>query len=453
MIKETEGLRFLRLELEKFKNIDKKVIEIGGQSIIVMGKNGSGKSSLIQALMSPLDAKVVPSVPIKKGEERATVSVTIGGKINGEEKQYTVDMYFTPKNNSGRIVVTDQNGETVKSPATFIKTLLGNYSFDVMKWLNDPKAKKLETIKNLTGCGKQIDLINKEIKEKADIKKAKKARAEEIEAVMKNHQYSQEEIDKYSEPIKTEELQNLLTQVSQNQKTWDEFKVKVDGLKNSKDNSFSQIKYVVDEISKKEQEIIKLQNELVSLKTRHVEMNNAIIEIDSKISKGEEWLNNNKRPDSNAIIQKMNDAAAHNENHSMINNLAEKQREMLAAKQDVGKIDIEINTLENNRSKIISESQLPVQGLTFTDDEILLDNVPLEEGQINTARLFDVGVEVAMALNPGLKTIFLHDGSLFDKENLKIIVDKIEAKGYQAIVEVVSEDESLEVKFTEEQLS
>jgi dihydrodipicolinate synthase/N-acetylneuraminate lyase len=63
-----------------------------------------------------------------------------------------------------------------------------------------------------------------------------------------------------------------------------------------------------------------------------------------------------------------------------------------------------------------------------------------------------VGVDIAMALNPGLKTIFLHDGSLMDHEALKTIVKKIENNGFQAIIECVSESEDVEVRFTETEL-
>lgn len=125
---------------------------------------------------------------------------------------------------------------------------------------------------------------------------------------------------------------------------------------------------------------------------------------------------------------------------------------MLTAKGELDKIAEDVEKKEKERNKIISGSQLPIKGLSFDDAEIFLDGLPLEEGQINTARLFDVGVDIAMAMNPGLRTIFLHDASLFDREALKVIVDKIENKGYQVVAEIVGESEEIEVKFTETEL-
>jgi predicted hydrocarbon binding protein len=128
---------------------------------------------------------------------------------------------------------------------------------------------------------------------------------------------------------------------------------------------------------------------------------------------------------------------------------SEKQKEMMSLKKKIMDHDADIEKLENKKSEEIKKSQLPVEGLTFTEDNIFINGLPLEAEQINKAALFDIGVEIAMAINPNLKTIFLHDGSLFDKEHLKSVIHKIEERGYQAIVELVSEDNDVVIKFTE----
>lgn len=441
-----EGLKFIHLELQNFKNIDKKVIDIGGRSIMLLGRNGSGKSSLIQALMSPLDTKVIPTEPIKKGEERATISVKIAGHLGDGHKEYVLDSYFTPQNGKGRLVVTNEKGETVKSPATFVKSLIGNVSLDPMKWLSDPKAKRLETIKNLTGCGKAIDIINIEIRKKSEDKKFKKQRAEELEAIMKNHEYSKEEIDRYSKPVDTSVLQQELAGIAGNQQKWDTVNNRVNTFKQAVNNSTAAIERAYQEIEKLKK-AIEYQEQIITVESAENSKN-----LDN-IQKGEAWLANTPRPTIDAVNARMGEAIKHNENCNRISRLAEQNREMLNAKREVDTILTEIESLEKDRSDLISKSQLPIQGFTFTDDEMFLDGIPMEEGQINSARLIDVGVDIAMALNPNLKVIFLHDGSLFDRDSLRAIVNKIEAKGYQAIIEMVDyEGGDLEVKFTEEEL-
>ena len=441
-----EGLKSLHLELENFKNIEKKVIDIGGRSLIFLGKNNSGKSTLIQAMLSPMDTKVLPSEPIKKGEERARISHKIGGIMDGEEKEYTLDLYFTPSTNKGRLVVTNEKGDIQKSPATFVKGLIGNVSFDVTKWLNDEKAKKLKTIKELTGCSEKIDIIEMQIDEKKSAMKFKKQRAEELEATLKNHEFAKGEIEKFSEPIDISPIQQELLNISQKQSQWD-------GIKNQVAGFEKDVESCIDKINKASVEIDRLKQEINRQNTLIQEYTAEADKINSNIQKGKEWMAKFERPSIDEVNSRLSESIVHNEKSSRISSLSNQHKEMITAKVECDNIKIEVDKLLAQRNEIISSSQLPIEGLGFTNDEIYINGLPLEEGQINTATLFKIGVQVAMALNPKLKVIFLHDGSLFDKDGLRDIVSLIEENGYQAVIEMVDyEGGDLEVKFTETEL-
>lgn len=455
-----EGLRFISAEAEKFKNLGTIHIDIGGRSILVIGKNEAGKSSFIQLLTGSANSKNLPSEPIQTGEEKAKTSVKIGGNINGQWKEYVVDMYFTPKNKSGRLVVTNENGENVPSPATFIKSLIGNVSFDVMGWMSQSKEKKLQILKTLTGCGDQIDTLTFQIKEAKNSKKAKLDRAEELSAILNNKRYNPEEIDRYSNPIDMAPLLEESNAVSNNIATYSQVENKINTLNSEIQNCINQANSSNEKISFANNEINRLLQEVERQKSiianEENNINNQKAAIDEKqitIGKCNEWLSTRERPSSESINNRIAEATKHNEHCNNIGILGQQHREMTKCKGEAEEFDATLKKLEKERSDIISKSQLPIKGLSFTDEEILLDGVPMEEGQINTARLFDVGVDVAIAMNPTLKAIFLHDGSLFDKHSLRTIVEKIENRGYQAIVEMVNyEGGELEIKFTEEEL-
>ena len=438
-----EGLKSLSLEIDNFKNIDKMVIEIGGRSLLIIGKNGAGKSSFIQAIMSPLNSKMLPSEPIKKGEERAKISHKIGGLLNGQYEEYILDMFFTPKDKTGRLVVYNKDNEVVKSPATFVKNLIGNVSFDVTQWLNDTKAKRLETIKKLTGCANDIDMINIEIsKLKAD-KKYKSDRAEELEGSLKNHEFTREEIDTYSNPVDLTPIQTEISNVAGRQQQWDGVKLKVDTFNLDSQRAEKNYRETYSEIERLKALIVTKEVELEGFK-------NESIKAFANVEKGQEWLNTNPRPSIDDVNQRMNDAIAHNEKHNRIGMLGNQQKEMINLKSQVEDVKSDIEAFEARRSDIISKSQLPIEGLTFSDEDLFIDGLPLESGQINKAREWQVGIQVAMALNPNYKGIFLHDASLFDKETLHSIIHEIEKHGYFAICELVApEGDDLHVDFVE----
>lgn len=463
-----EGLKSVKLVVENFKNLQNVVVDIGGRSLMFIGPNGSGKSALIQAMMSPMNSKMLPSEPIKTGEERAMISHTIAGTIDGVHKEYVMDLFFTKKDSKGRLVIKNENGEVLKSPATLIKSIIGNVSFDVTQWLNDDAKKKLATIKTLTGRGQDIDVISANLKLEKDAQKKSKDRADELDAILSNHGLSAEEVDRYSNKIDITAMQTAMSSIGAAQSQWDDINNKVVGFKATVDNAEMRINTLKEAANAKinavSTEIFRLQEEI---KRQQGIQANAVTECDNAVDtinqevvtakdnvvKGEQWLVANPRPSVDEVSRQINEAIAHNEKCNAISKLAEHQRELLKCREAMEAKKSIIAKLENDRSEIIKHSQLPIEGLTFDDDTLYLDGLPLEDGQINTARLWDVGVDIAMAMNPTLKIIFLHDANVFDKKHLHAIIEKIESRGYMAVCEFVKfEGEELEVRFTEEVL-
>lgn len=445
--KTEEGLFSLSFEAENFKGIKKTVLEVGSKSFLVFGSNAENKSSLIQIMTGTLDKKNLPSEPIMTGEDHARISHKIGGMLHGEYKEYTIDIYFNQKDKKGRLVVTNETGEVVKSPATLIKSMIGAVSFNPTEWMQGDKKKKIEMFKVVTGKRHEIDAVNKQIGEIKEKVKYKKLRASELEGAVNNNEFSSEDIELYSEPKNIEELQKSMSQILVNQKTWDDVKNKTDNFKKDADTH--------------------ARNGLLARSAKEIlteEYNKKIAEIDAKIfeeeslsdkaiknsANGKKWLETTSRPSIEEINKQINDANSHNQKNTRIGFLSTQRREMVEAKREVDILGEKITKLEIERNDIFKNSQLPIPDLRIEDDEIYLNDIPLEEGQVNSAKLMDISIDIAMALNPNYKNIFIHNGNLFDKKNIKKIVEKIEKNGYRAIIEMVSyEDNDLEIKFTE----
>jgi recombinational DNA repair ATPase RecF len=61
MSTEDSGLKVLKASITNFKNITHKEVELNGRSVMFVGPNNVGKSSLIQAICSPINSKFMPS--------------------------------------------------------------------------------------------------------------------------------------------------------------------------------------------------------------------------------------------------------------------------------------------------------------------------------------------------------------------------------------------------------
>lgn len=437
-----DGLRSIRLELENFKNIDKKIIEIGGRSLIIMGKNNTGKSSIIQAMKAPMDAKVLPTKPVKDGEEKALISHTIAGNIDGVYHEYKMDIHFNSKTQKGRLVVYNEQGEEQKSPATLLKSIIGATSFDITKWMYDSKDKKLKTLKALTGCEVQIDILNRDIDTLKVSLKVKDDRADSLEGALKEHEFKPEEIELYSNAVDITAIQQEMNAIGAKQAAWDKVNSQMAGFQNDVKNCHDKINSAAARINELQQEI-KRQQGVIEEQTKLADVANG------NLAKGNEWLGRNQRPTIDEVNNRLTQAMSHNEKNQRIIMLNTQHKEMIDLRHESQNIKKQIKAKEAEITDVISKSQLPIKNMTFTNDEIYIDGLPFEDEQINTATRFDVCVEVAIALNPRYKTIFLDDASLYDKEHLKSIVGIIESKGYVVIAEVVSEDDTVEARFTE----
>lgn len=439
-----EGLRFTHLEVENFKSIDKKVINIAGRSFLITGKNERGKSTLIQALLSGIDDKKnQPSVAIKTGETKASTKVKIEGTLNGEKREYTLEVYYTPKNQKGRLVLLDEKGEEVKSPASKLDSIIGDISFDIFKFLKAKKQDQIKVLKDISGVGVEIDKLDMEYKKLYTERTFMNRKVEEADAVMKNHGLTQDEIDLYSEPINIEPLQEELAGISKKITDYNDIKYKTNNFKKQSDACYADIDENVLAIKE-------LENKIANLKQLNDELARQAIDHNDKHLKGVAWLEKNPEPSAEDISNRMKDASLHNENHQKVSQLADRHKALLHDKETLQKLNEDMEVILNKKSTIIKKSKLPIKGLTFTDEDILYNGLPLEEGQINTQTLIDIGFEISMALNPNLRVIFLHEGSLFDQESLNALIKKCEDRGYQLICEIVNDNPDLEVVFTEE---
>lgn len=455
MEKETgkEGLRFENLQLENFKGLSKTILHIGGHGLLFIGPNGAGKSTLIDALESPLDTKRRPSMPIKQGETHASLEVTLKGHINGVPKQYILELYFSPKNQTGRLVITDTDGNKVPNPASFVKGLIGTVSYDIMEWLTGSKAEKLTKMKELTGIAKDIDIAQMTIKDRKEERKRLKERTEDLEAVMGNHGMSKDEIDTYSYPVSLMDINQELAHVEGQQQKFDGAIAKLNDMKKDY-NRLEDTQLTCDaKIIDYKKEIERLQSLVGAEQTKITIIQSDKTELALKIIKGDQWAAQAVRPSGIDVATKMSLATAHNAKHEQVKQLALKQKEVLTGKNTIGDMDMQIKKDEAAIADKIKNSQLPIEGLSFDEHEIYLNGIPLEDKGINTAKLMETSALMAIyqAKKSNLKAIFIRDASLMDRNTLKGIITKIEEAGLQPIVELVAFDgQDLEVQFTEE---
>jgi hypothetical protein len=451
MTNNNEGLKVVFAEVQNFKGVTHQVLELDGKSAWLIGGNGKGKSSLIDALLSTVDSQYIPSQPIKDGEDRGVINIKLAGTNNGKDEEYEISITFTPSMRTGRVKLKHNGQEITRAPKDMLKSIFGKISFDIYEFISSPKKEQVKTLKVLTGAEEKLNSIDFTIQSEREEYRRISKNLEDSKAVNKreNRPFNDDDIIKYgSSTVDENAVMMELSSIEAESKKWNDNYNKVMVVKNEYENnknSALRSEQAMEDISRQMQE---LEAKLKIHEKQHDESLMKMNESKDKLERGEAWLQRNPKPSSEAVLAKLSEAKKHNQMHSIISEYKKRQDNILSMQAAVDEMKDKISKLEKSKVDIIANSQLPVAGLSFTDDDITLNGIPLD--QVNTATKLDIAVSVSMAMNKKLKLVMIREGSLFDIPHLKDVLYRLHDAGFQYIVEWVDpEGGELEIKYEE----
>lgn len=462
----SEGLKILHAEVENFKGLKPIKLDINGRSMMIVGPNASNKSSFLQAIMSPMNAKMKPTEAINVNEERAHIELTIGGIVDGKETRYDVELRFSQDHKKGRLIVKDAEGSTLKSPKDSLAAIVGNISFDVDEFI--ALAKTAKGTRSEAGVKQQIEILKELLP--SDIR-------DQLLKCDADYAAFYTERKELNSEIKTLEAQNQHEFSDEELKTYSQ-KKDVDGVKakmNELGDAIQNWSHVSQGLAEKKAEISKIESlgfledhqhnmdALMNLITdfrKPKEQTNATFlvhcnkyksELEDKINriktlpklleevqKGEEWLQNNPKPSTETLMAQLTEAEEWNKKCDQVAGIMKRYETIIEKKKDSDALSKAITESKEAKKKIFASNPLPVEGLSFDEENVLYKGLPFNEDHHPSSHIIGIGVKIAIAMNPNLKVVMIKDGSLLDKTTANYILQIIEEAGYQLFIEMVS---------------
>lgn len=449
-----EGLYITQMEATNFMGVKHQVIDFGNGNVYLIGGNGRGKSSLINALLSPLNSKYIPQKPIHEGEERGVITLKIEGNRAGEFEQYEIQCVFTPSNRNGKITLT-RNGEKVKgSEKTVINNIFGKIGFDLTEFFNASEREQVQMLKELSGCGEKLDEIDHQRLEKEAERKIIKKALDDAKTVNSraNRPFTDEDVDRYKTPIPEEEvkkMENELKGVEEKVQKYNDNIRKIESIKQTVGQNETLIRISKSEIDEIDQQILDLEAKRKEKDDGIKALKKANAEYQEKLDKAAPWLEKNPNPPSSKeITDRMSQVREHNRMNGIITEYMHRQKDILGKQGQYEELEEQIKGLLKQKIDVIASSQLPVEGLLWGDDGVTLGGIPIT--QVNTQKKIDLAKEIAIALNPTLKLVIIKEASLFDTEHLKATTEDLDKRGYFFVAEIVDPaGGELEIKYEE----
>lgn len=399
-------MKIIQLHSENIKRIKAVDITPDDNVIVLSGKNGEGKTSVLDSIWLALQYRAAsknnPS-PLRAGTESGLITIDLG--------DYIVTRKFTATDSSLEIRTPD--GSKITSPQKLLDGMIGDLSFDPWEFARKSESDQRQMISDVLYAitdGK-IDLANfeqryKSVFEKRSEENREKKRLSTILTTMR--------------PPTQEDPCSIIS---------------------------------AEEITKSISEALLLKNNVESLINERHKINSLIQELEAKIislKKDIESINAKLYdmppvPDIDILKSKLRNIEEHNQRARDVINYNKTKNALDQIESSITALNEQMELIEIEKSEALENSPLPVKNLRITADGVMVMN---ETGnmipfcQASAAQRLRISLAIAMSANPKLRVIRIADGSLLDDTSMDIIRNMATDNDYQCWIEYASRNEN-----------
>lgn len=427
-------MKILRLQSSNIMKLVAVDITPTGDVVIVGGKNGAGKSSVLNSIAMALGgATMCPQEPIRAGESEAKIEVDLGDlrvtrrfsrakepALPGEVA--TLDWGPT----TSTLAVTNKDGARYPSPQAMLDKLLGKLTFDPLKFKDlDPKTQDAE-LRKLVGLDvSEIEGRRKAaFDQRAMLKKTLAIKEAQIVALVKYDGVPGTEVplaDITNEMAKAEEYKRLADDARlEAERAGDAMRIAHD--------SVTRAERVLEE-AKRQVTIAEaaLRNVGTSYDTAVKNHDACKITADAALA---------VVPDVVALRTKLSEAVATNAKVRANAKYKDALAEVAILVDQVSDQNEIIESTDEEKLTVLQAAKFPVAGLSLSDNGVTFGGLPFT--QASTSEQLRVSVAIGLALNPTLKVLLIRNGNMLDGDSLKTVAAQAEAAGAQVWVEWVT---------------
>lgn len=403
-------MKIIALQAENIKKLVAIEIRPDGNLVQITGKNGAGKSSVLDSLWWALSgAANIQGNPIRNGENKAKIILNLGEIIvtrifKKSEEGHTVSS----------LTVENAEGTSIRQPQTMLDQLLGELSFDPLAFARMNKKEQFEELRRFVP---NFDFLAYEKIQREDYDKRTNINRQALEArtIEKNIFVS---VPAGTKLVDDKALVNELEQAGKHNADIETRKANRQAYETASINQKAEAK--------------SLREQADSLIKRAETLEAQAKVCDEKLSSAAALPS----PIDTAGIKARIEAAKNtNEQVKLINDKASLIQKAEQFEIESEEITKRMKIRENEKLSAIQAAKMPVQGLGFGDGEILFNEVQFN--QASDAEQLRVSIAIAMALNPKLRVIRVRDGSLLDEDSLKMLENMANDQDYQVWIERV----------------
>lgn len=405
------------LQIENFMRISAAYIEPNGNLIEITGKNGAGKSSILNAIWSLIDGKsAIPKQPIRKGTEKAVIRADLGDLIVTRKFNAKDDDEYTTS-----LTVEAADGARYPKQQDILNSIKGALSFDPLAVLEMTPAQQFETFRKFVpeiDFDKIEGLNRRDFEERTNVNR----RAKELRAQAAGLQIPE---NPPTERVDDSALVDALQKAG-------EHNAAIERESSQRDQKKMRAATLREQASgqRAHAERLRLQAEDAEKAAEVFDGDAAAIERElSEAPPLPEAINTalareriNRAQEQNVIFDRLQ---------------TRRKLEETAAEFEAKSAELTtaIETRADQMRAEIEAADMPVKGISLADGVVTFNGLPFD--QASRAEQLRVSVAIAAALNPKLKMALVRDGSLLDGESWSLLKELADQFDFQVFIETV----------------
>lgn len=432
-----------KLELVNFQVIKEFNADFDGNVYFITGDNELGKSTVLKAIGALLTGN--RDAVLKNGESKGFAKMIVGD--DGEE--YEVELKFTKANPRGTLSIKSKTTGMKSDNVSMLQKIFGYTDFDAVefsRWSEtaEGRRRQIEVVKSLlpeevrtriaeidttvAGLKTERTGVNRDLKTYKSISDAAGqglttqdlktyAKPKDITELMKE----QAENAKLIEKAKT-----VRSALEQRKKQLEEIPERLAEAKATYEKAIEEAKKAIERTEKLYKEAI-----------AQIESEKA--DYEARKANAEKWLANyeENNPEKLDTAEQLRKAEEHNKMAAKVADYLSKKKQADDKKAEAEKMDSEIAELSAEREKLISSAKLPISGLSFSDDGLVLNDVPFVAGKVSDSQIMEVAAKLIIASNPTVKVFRIARGESLGQKRLQAILDLAKKEGFQGFIESV----------------
>ena len=464
-----------KLELLNFQVIEQFSAEFTGNVYFVTGDNELGKSTLLKAIGALLTGE--RDDVLRNGASKGFAKMVVGD--DGEE--FDVSLSFTENNPRGTLTIKQKSTGMATNNVSMLQRIFGYQDFDAVefsRWSEtaDGRRKQIAVVKSLLAPAvrERIEAIDVEVNglktERTGVNRDVKTFDTLIAQITGRMEPG--DIEKYATPI---DVTGLMEQQSTNAKLIEKAKTvramlaqrteqiaaipgRIEAEKTKADETR---KVYADKVAAAKAAYEQAVSEQKDAEIKIVETYKAVVaeieaekaDWENRKSNAEQWLAAYEKndPEKTNVPELLANAESHNKKHSLVVQYLEKKQQFDEVKAKAEQMDSRIDALGRERAELIANAQLPIDGLTFTDDGLELNGVPFVPGKVSDSQIMEIAAKLIIASNPTVKVFRIARGESLGAKRLETIIDIAKRNGFQGFIEQVQrgQNEMLVEEYTE----